>query len=210
MGTIEDNRVAECSGGITVVDGSSVAILNNRLEAIRIVQPYLPPAMGAIVYDYSEGGLISGNTVQDVSSEGLDATGIYLGDASGCKVYNNIVRRTSGGGGAGIWVAGFSDDNLVLNNVVTQSWTDGIFIEGSRNHVDRNVMNSNGLSGQGHGLHLSSNWGGDANTFGRNTARGNPGGPCAWAGGPYPPTPDFCDEGLANTSFTDNLMPNLF
>ena len=65
-------------------------------------------------------------------------------------------------------------------------------------------------AGLGHGLHLSFNWGGDWNTFGRNTARGNPGGPCAFAGGPYPPTADFCDEGLANSSFNDNYMPNFF
>jgi parallel beta-helix repeat protein len=206
MGTIEHNRIVECHGGITVRYGSSVATLNNRLEEITNIAP--PPAMGAIIYDYSEGGLISENTIEDMHGDG---GAIYLGDSSGCKIYNNVVRRGGdNGGAAGIWLAGFSDDNLVLNNVVSQSWTDGVFVEGSRNHIDRNVMNNNGVSGQGHGLHLSAIWAGDYNTFGRNTARGNPGGPCAFAGGLYPPTTDFCDEGLINSSFNDNYMPNMF
>jgi parallel beta-helix repeat protein len=208
MGTIEHNRIVECNGGITVRRGSSVATLNNRLEQIRNIAP--PPAQGVIVYDYSEGGLISENTIEDLSGGG---GAIYLGDTSGCKIYNNVVRRvadTADMGTAGIWLAGFSDDNLVLNNVVTQCPNDGVFVEGSRNHIDRNVMNSNGYTGMGHGLHLSRNWGGDFNTFGRNTARGNPGGPCAFIGSPYPPTTDFCDEGLGNGSFNDNYMPNFF
>ena len=208
MGTIEHNRIVSCNGGITVIHGSSVATLNNRLEQITNIAP--PPAQGAIVYDYCEGGLISENTIQDLYGGG---GGIYLGDSSGCKIYNNVVRRVGAAadaGSAGIWLAGFSDDNLVLNNVVTQCATDGLFVEGSRNQIDRNVLNSNGTSGMGHGLHLSANWGGDWNTFGRNTARGNPGGPCAYPGGLYPPTTDFCDEGMSSGSFNDNYMPFFF
>jgi len=209
MGTIEHNRIQDCYGGITVIYGSSVATLNNRLERITNIAPL--PAQGAIIYDYSEGGLISENTIEELKGGG---GAIYLGDSSGCKIYNNIVRRvadSADGGTAGIWLAGFSNDNLVLNNVVTQCARDGVLVEGSRNHLDRNVMNSNGTTGTGHGLHLSFVWTGDFNTFGRNTARGNAGGPCILAGSIYPPTPDFCDEGAGgNSSFNDNYMPNFF
>jgi hypothetical protein len=70
-------------------------------------------------------------------------------------------------------------------------------------------MNANGRSGQGHGLHISPIWAGNDNTIGRNTARGNPGGPCTAPPGPQNTT-DFCDEGFNNTSFGDNFLPNLY
>jgi len=202
-GTIEHNRL-EGTGGLTVRWGSSVAIVNNRLEATAVVA--LPPSQGAIVYDYSNGGLIASNTVETVSG----GSGIFLGDAKGNKLYNNVVRDAAF---HGIDLAGMSDDNLVLDNVATQCSRDGIRVEGSRNQVDRNVMNRNCQLGIGQcwGLHLAAVWAGADNTFGRNTARGN-GGMAAMcpAALPYPPTPDFCNEQPGAGSFNDNYMPSFF
>ena len=202
-GAIEHNRL-ENTAGITVRWGSSVAITNNRLEKTNIVA--MPPSMGAIVYDYSNAGLIALNTIETVSG----GSGIFLGDAKGNKIHNNVVRETSQ---HGIDLAGMSDDNLVLENVVSSCRQDGIRVEGSRNHVERNVMNSNCLAGVGNcwGLHFAQAWGGVDNTFGRNTARGNGGIPPACpAVPPYLATTDFCNELPGAGSFNDNYMPNFF
>lgn len=192
QGTLEDNQVENCHTGIYVLNGSSVGVINNRIERMTAGQ--------GIVMEPCAACLISNNTIRRTGT-----SGIHLMDSSGCKLYNNLVREAGtddATGPVGIWLQGFSDDNLLLHNVVTQSFTDGVFVEGFRNHIEKNVMNRNGVGGSGHGLHLSSAIGGDDNTYGRNTARGNPGGPC---GGPA--TPDFCDEGVNNGSFNDNYMP---
>jgi parallel beta-helix repeat protein len=204
-GTIEDNQVERTGGGITVRGGSGVAIINNRIEDIAVIAQ--PPAQGAIVYDVSEGGLIAENTVARIA----DGAGIYLGDTHGCKVYNNVVREAANNG---IHIAGRSHDNLVLENVVTLCGLDGCLVEGSRNFVDRNLLNINCQSGiqTCWGLHFSAAFAGSDNTFGRNTARGNQGAPgsCVAGPGPYAPTTDFCDEQPGNGSFNDNYMPNFF
>jgi len=162
---------------------------------------------GAIVYDVSDSCLIAENTVQNVKG----GSGIYLGDSQGCKIYNNVVRQAER---HGIELAGFSDDNLVLDNVSTQNGLDGLRVEGSQNHIERNVLNSNGTSGlPAWGLHFA-NFGGPLinNTYGRNTGHGNPGPPaaCVFGGGPNPPTTDFCDEGPGALSWIDNFLPFLF
>jgi parallel beta-helix repeat protein len=212
-GTIEDNQIERCGGGIEVKGASSVAILNNRLENLNIVAP--APAQGAIVYDLSDDGLIANNTIESISEGG---SGIYLGDASGCKIYNNVVRWAEGDG---IAIAGFSDDNLILDNVVSQSGRDGVRVEGSRNHVERNVLNSNCQNGSQAcwGLHFVRAFNGADSVYRGNTARVNLGvaGTCPWPGAPaLPPTTDFCDEqiagpaGTGTTSIGDNFMPTLF
>lgn len=204
-GTIEDNQVERTGGGITVRGGSSVAIVNNRIEDIAVIAQ--PPAQGGIVYDISEGGLIANNTVEKI----VGGAGIYLGDSHGTKIYNNVVREASANG---IHIAGRGHDNLILENVVTLCGMDGCTVEGSRNFVDRNLLNINCQAGVQAcwGLHFSAAFGGADNTFGRNTARGNLGVPpaCPAGPGPYPPTTDFCDEQPGNSSFNDNYMPNFF
>jgi len=203
QGTIEHNRL-EATAGITVRFGSSVAIVNNRLEDTTVVA--LPPSMAAIVYDYSYGGLIASNTVETT----VGGSGIFLGDAKGNKLFDNVVREAQMNG---IDLAGMSDDNLVLENVVSGCANDGIRVDGSRNQVDRNVTNLNCQNGTGQcwGLHLTRAWGGRDNTFGRNTARGNLGvAAVCLAAPPYPATTDFCNEQPGAGSFNDNYMPNFF
>lgn len=197
QGTIEDCQVELCGGGIHVIAGSSFAILRNRVENVTLSAAVLCPA--GIIYDVSVDGLIAENTVDGTKS----GAGICLGDTRGTKLYNNVVSRSER---EGIYIAGFSNDNLLIENVVTESAGDGVAVEGSRNFIDRNLLNSNGTSGSGHGLHFYA-IGGQNNTYGRNTARGSPGGPCIPPPGPFN-TPDFCDDtGGANDSFGDNYIP---
>jgi hypothetical protein len=199
-GTIEDSQVERTAGGIVVRDGAAVAIKNNRVAELFAAGP------GAIVYDVSSAGLISENTVENIQG----GSGIFLGDSQGSKIYNNVVREVEKNG---IHLAGFSDDNLVLDNVVTLSGADGLRVEGSRNHIERNVLNVNGFGGVASwGLHFAAGGALGSNTYGRNTAHGNPGPPgaCPFGGGPNPPTFDFCDEGPGALSWADNFMPFLF
>jgi parallel beta-helix repeat protein len=197
-GTIEDNQVERTGGGILIQGASSVAIKNNRIADLVAASP------GAIVYAASDNGLIAENTVETIETGG----GIVLDQAQGCKIYNNVVR---GANGDGIYLTAGSDDNLILDNVSTQNGSNGLRVESDRNHIERNVLNSNGTSGQGWGLHFVVP-AGPANTMGRNTAHGNtgPAPACPAGGGPFAPTNDFCDEGPGVLSWGDNFMPFLF
>jgi len=211
-GTIEGNQVEKCGGGITVRGGASVGIINNRLRDLTIIAA--PPAQGGIVYDYSSAGLIENNTVQAITG----GSGIYLGDSSGNKIHDNVVL---GAAGHGICLAGNSDDNLVFENVSSMNGNDGLRVEGSGSHIDRNTLDRNCQNG------TTSCWGlhfallvalpGADNTYGRNTARFNLGAAASCPAAPLPakpPTKDFCDEQpaapLGNSSFNDNYMPTLF
>lgn len=210
QGTIEDNIIRRTQDGIDVIPGTfGVAITNNRLLEI------LPGGMfgAAINIDGGMSCLIAQNTV--VGLPGVVA-GIQLRGTGGCKIYNNVVSLVT----TGIVLVGGADDSLVLDNVVQRVCGDGLFIDTARNHVEGNVLNANGGCGPpgGFGLHFGP--GSLDNTYGRNTARGNAGGPCAFVppvepcafmgggGGSFPP--EFCNEspaGIGNTSNCDNLMP---
>jgi len=83
-------------------------------------------------------------------------------------------------------------------------------VNSNRIHIERNVLNTNGLSGvAAWGLYLT----GFGSTYRGNTAQGNPGAGCPG----FPATTDFCDTGGGNVSpfnqpptlFGDNLMPGL-
>ncbi len=181
MGTIEHNRVFDIDDpGIVVTRGSSVGILNNRVED-------LTDGPG-IHYGNGSGGLIAGNTVLITGAGGH---GIEVYDSQGCKVADNVVREAAGNG-IYVW-PGNANDNLVIENVVSASGGDGLRVEGQLNHIECNVLNSN----TGYGLYMTVASG--MNTFGRNTTRGNAGPACG--------NPDFCNLGGGNASFGDNLIP---
>jgi parallel beta-helix repeat protein len=181
MGTIEHNRIYDIEDpGIVVTKGSSVAILNNRIEDL-LDGP-------GIHYGNGSGGLIEGNTVLRTLT---GAHGIEIYDSKGCKVANNVVREVAGNG-IYLW-PGSTTDTLVVENVVSNSGGNGLRVEGSLNHLECNVLTSN----TGEGLHLTNS--SSMNTYGRNTSRGNTGGACA--------NVDFCDFGGGNSTFLDNLIP---
>jgi parallel beta-helix repeat protein len=196
-GTIEHNTVRAAFHAIRVYRGSAFAIRHNRIET---------PFGHGITVDRCVGCLIEKNTISDADNDG-----IILWEASnGCKIYNNIVHR---GEVHGIHIGEDCFDNLVLDNVIRESgWGgapapglgggDGLYVEGHRNHIERNTVNYNDRCG----ILLQ----GSDNTFGRNLARGNDPAVIGWcaplcAFGLFPP--DSCDAGPGNSSFGDNLIP---
>ncbi len=199
-GHIEENSVNFTGGdGIFVERSSAMSIRHNRIE--------VPSGSGIQVFD-SVACLIGENQISDADGEG-----IALVFARGCKVFNNVINR---GERNGIFLDPGCEDNLILDNVVRESGLGGaptypgiggfgFRIDGARNHIERNTINSN----DGCGLYI----GGPDNTYGRNMARGNDptgswfcGG--AFCGGLFPP--ESCDVGPGNTSFGDNFIPILF
>ena len=128
-------------------------------------------------------------------------------------MYNNVISR---GEIHGIVVDVASHDNFLLDNVVRQSGLggapfhpgpiggNGIWIQGDRNHLERNTVNDN----DGCGLYFT----GSGNTFGRNMARGNDpfGLWCANLAGCALFPPDSCDQGFQNATSQNNMIPNLF
>jgi len=193
-GTIEDNLIRECGGGIAIMMGSSVAIINNRIEAttsadgIFISGGAQQDAPGCLAC------LIAENTIQEAA-----ANGMWLSFFQNGKVYNNVVTWS---GAEGIWLDESSDNNLILDNVAGQNGSNGMLVDSHNNHLERNVLSQNGFAaGAGFGLHIRN---GISNTYRGNTGRANPGGPCIGA----PATPDICDDPAASTSpLTDNVMP---
>lgn len=179
QGTIEDNVIDDARFGIEVVGSRSVAILNNRISTTQ---------GEAISLEICNGCIVAGNTVQDAE------WGIVLLPANGSKIYDNVFEGLLFDG---IFVADSAADNLILENVVTGARR-GLWMTGSRNHIERNVLNATTTWGLHFGFAASDN------TYGRNTAKGSPGSVCGGVA-----TTDFCDEGTGNDSFGDNFMPDL-
>jgi hypothetical protein len=204
-GTIEDNLVRECGGGIAVFAGSSVAIINNRIEATTSADGiFISPGPQQDIPGCAA-CLIAENTIQEAA-----ANGMWLSFLTGSKIHNNVVIYS---GAEGIWLDVGSDTNLVLDNVVSFSGGNGLLVDSFLNHLERNLLNSNGLAtGMGWGMWLRN---GGQNTYRGNTAQGNVGPPAACPG--FPATTDFCNTGPANVSplnqpptlAGDNLMPTL-
>lgn len=189
-GTIEDNLIRECGGGIGVILGSSVAILNNRIEATTSADGiFVSPGPQQDIAGCAA-CLIANNTIQEAA-----ASGMWLSWFQNGKIYNNVVTWS---GAQGIWLDVGSDNNLVLDNNASGNITDGILANGGGNHFERNVLNINGSWG----LEMWSS----ANTYRGNTGQGNSGVPPACFG--FPATTDICDHTSASTSpMGDNVMP---
>jgi hypothetical protein len=203
-GVIEDNQVyLPAGGGINVLNvHSSVTVRGNEVErpggfgiSLIGIPPGPPIPVGSVI--------VAENTVQEAGGDG-----IFIREVRKGKVYNNTVYACGGSGISLVPTTGF----LVLDNVSGGNTGSGLVVSGTQNHVDRNVLTGNALGG------LWFSPGSSANTYGRNTARGNVAAPgaCAFApiapcpapwgpGGTFPP--DFCNDGPGNTSFCDNHMP---
>ena len=195
-GTIEKNVVRGTLSGINVLNGSAMSIVENAIEGTTVGGGGLGIAlMGA-------GNIIALNTIQEADGTGISV----LNRSRGNKLYNNTVF-SSGGDGITVLSGGpgaFNNSNLILDNVVTASTGNGLFIQGSQNKVENNVLNENG----GCGLVFSGPATG--NTFGRNMARANVGGAVFCAAAACPPLffPNSCDASFGvNDSYGDNLIP---
>ncbi len=180
---------------------TGIEISNNRIRDILG-----GGAFGAAInLDGAESCLISQNTISGVFGP-APAAGIRLNFSRACKVVNNLVSLVTAD--HGIHLGPGTDGALVLDNVVGGSGGDGLRVEGSANHIERNTLTGN----IGFGLRIF----GAApfnNHVGRNVGSLNGGGgpPCGifgfWS-------PELCDDpaffaplGGPNWSFFDNLMP---
>lgn len=203
-GTVQDNLIRDCGVGIQLQDGSSVGMINNRIEK-TLQGDGIFTTPGADGFVGCLACLLKNNTIQEAA-----ASGMWLTHFEASKVYNNVVTFS---GAEGIYLDILSQDNLILDNVSGQNGANGMLIDSPANHIERNVLNTNGTAGAfpAYGLRLNS----PANTYRGNTAQGNPGPPGLCPGAPA--TTDFCDAtgGANNSPFAqgpllgDNLMPGL-
>jgi len=194
QGTIESCMVRYTGGTpIHVVEGSNVTLRGNQTDTTSVSEP-------AIEVHNCTSCLLVENTVHDSGRQG-----ILLRGFTGGKVYNNVVHHA---GTHGIHLEPTCSDSLVRDNVITGSGFhtsgggDGLLVEGDRITIEENTLNGN--TGAGLSLGASSS----QLTFGRNTARGNSGinvGPCAGSPALFPP--NSCNEGTANNTFGNNLIP---
>lgn len=191
--TVERNQIWNTRGGISVSNATMI-IRNNEVAQVQGGGTFL---WGIAIDTAGTGSLVAENTIRSVVN-GTGGDGLQLrSTSSGIKVFDNVITGCSGNG---IRVFSGSNDNLLLRNVVSGSTGSGIYVAGSRNHIEANVMNSNGR-----GLTLDLPAGALNNVYRANTARGNtgafacPGGPCSG---------DFCGFGVpANNTEGDNYMP---
>lgn len=209
-GSIDDNTLRDCGDAASAPNGgrgievrfgvSSVAIRRNRIER---------PHTYGITVNSRGAVVIDGNRVNETGYRGIIASA-----TGACRVSNNVVQNAGvlgseveNLGGDGIFINDTASNCLLLNNVSTNNYMSGLRVEGDRCHIDGNVLNDNRLAG------LFFEPEADQNTFGRNTARNNgagagpPDGSCAVQTCTGLTEPDFCDEGVDNTSFGDNLAP---
>jgi hypothetical protein len=192
-GIIEDNVIKDTGQGIVLMEGSSVDIVNNRIEKTLTHGIAISPSPQGGVGCFS--CLVAKNTISNAGRDGLNLKHFEVS-----KLHNNVVFKSAG---MGIYVDFLSQDNLILDNVSGQNGGHGMQVDAPQNHVERNTLNTNGLGGSGFGLLLN----GSANTYRGNTAQGNVSGVCP---GPGPATTDFCDATAgANNSIGDNYMPVL-
>jgi len=209
-GSIEGNLFRRTAAGIAILNNcSSVAIANNRIEEPGVGAGGVFPGAG-IALVVCGAALVSENTIERTKLDGIN-----LINSKGNKLIDNVIRTA---GGNGIHLDPGSSDNFLIHNVATGSGTgalgtggSGIMIESAENVAETNVTNANA----GIGLHYCG--GACANTFGRNTARGNTGavlpafcGGCP-AFGPGALFPNSCNSPAAcavpNTSSSGNLIP---
>lgn len=135
--TIENNLVRNTKDGINVTGTAALpitaAILNNRLESIQ------PGGVtgDAIHLENDLGCLVSENTIREV----FGGNGIRLVNASGTKLFDNVVNRVTANG---IFLDPASNDNLIWRNVVQTATGSGVYVAGKRNEIDANLLNTNG------------------------------------------------------------------
>ena len=210
-GVIENSLLRRTSAGIVVLGAcSSLAIVDNRLEEPGTGGGGAFPGYGITLVSCGA-TLVKDNTIERARGDGIN-----LIASKGNKLFDNVVTSSAGNG---IRLDAGTTDTLALNNVVSGSGTaalpsggSGLMVEGPQNVALSNVLNSNA----GFGLHYCGP-AACANTFGRNTARGNTGavlpafcGACvAFGAGAF--GPNSCNTAAAcavpNNSSANNLIP---
>ncbi len=192
-GSIEHCSIKETGGdGIFIDTAAAFEISNNQLEV-----PGAGAGANGIVLSFCLGCLVDQNVISDPGFFGIE-----MRQSSGCKLYNNVIRHAFN---TGIHLDPGSSDNLLLNNVATDCGFDippghGLWVEGTRNHIEGNTFNANQACG------MLFDFASSFNTFGRNMARGNGPGcvfPCILL---FPP--DSCDaSAVGNDTSLENMIP---
>jgi len=179
---IEGNVISNSGRGVLLTSSATLKVVNNAISNITIGRAIdLTGCLSCVVAD---------NTIRSANGGGQDC--VRLNACSGSRIADNVVFSC---GDHGIRLDSNSHDNLVLRNTVRSVVGVGLLVEGSRNQIEGNVLNSNGQRG----LVLN----GNNNVYRGNTARGNTGaGACGGAC-----SADFCNGGGGNTSQNDNFLP---
>jgi hypothetical protein len=202
QGTIEETLIKGTilSGMVVAANPTgrgTILLKKNQLDEIGTAGLIPGPYFGAISLLEAEPCLLSENTIR-----GVGGMGIFGVKLEGCQFIDNVVSDTASDG---IHLDSGSEDSFLIHNTVRGSPTDAIHIAGHKNNIEANVMHSTAPApgAAGFGLHFVT--GSTGNHYGRNSAVGNVGGPCA-----FPVSANFCDDnGPAGTnySFGDNMMP---
>jgi parallel beta-helix repeat protein len=201
VGEIEHNVIRRSGGGIYVLGASSLTIAHNTVESLTGVQP-----LGyGIFVDQSQGALVSENTIESASTDG-----IYFRTTYASKIFDNVVERSTN---HGIHLNPASFNNLVLKNNSSNNGGAaglpgcGLWVESTMNLIEGNILNGN----SSYGLLFT----GCGNGFGRNMARGNAGAMVICPGNPPLTPPESCNQTFNcapynNATSQQNLIPNLF
>ena len=174
---IENVTLAELATAVRCVDSRATTLRRNRV------------ARGVGV-GFDLGGS-SGFVVEDNTLEAT--TGVLLNASS-----SSIARNFFGGElpQAPLVLGAGASDVAIRDNVVRSNGP-GIVVQGSRNLLEKNVINAAGCS-------LSFKPGARDNLYRANTARG-PARSCTC---PVVPRGSVCDEGTGNLSHGDNYLPD--
>lgn len=193
-GEIVDSQLRTNGSGISAIDAQSLLIANNRIDTTQFA-----PGLGfnpAIALTNVDGARVVGNTITNT----VQQPGISLVNSSGNVLRRNVV---SGSGSFGITLDLTSADNVIVDNQSSANLAHGLQVLGSRNRIESNLLNGNGVGNPGQVgllLGLSS----ASCTIRRNVAEGNSGPAVACAAFN---TTDFCDQTTANSTAGDNYMP---
>ncbi len=224
-GIIEDNvlrNVAKNNGAAAVLalnaSTNGLVIRGNKIQA-DFSGIFVGTATGLLIEDndvLATGGgaglgvLSSDNcTVRNNRVSGTTALqpGIKLLNTTHCLVVDNVSINNAG---HGISLED-GNDNRIERNIANNNSRSGVNLQASfpsglgsfRNVIEKNVTNGNGL----YGIFFDAS--SDDNRYGRNSSTGNLSNPvsCAAPGIATCGAPNLCDEGTANLSFGDNLIP---
>jgi parallel beta-helix repeat protein len=137
--------------------GKNLTIKANGTVTVQPINP------GSTVFIINSGG--SGTTIQGFTITGATtSTGIYIYEASDCKILNNKIINCNNGINAYR-----SNNNQIVGNTITNTGTGyayGIYIDGNYNKISGNKINLTGTgSGDSRGIHV---WG-NSHEISKNT-----------------------------------------
>lgn len=163
-GRFEGNTIIGPGGkGLVLVCGRAVEVRGN------IITGHLNYGIQLSSCDDAGGNWVDGNTIRDGRTGTGD--GIWV-NSDGNLISNNVIRANN----RGILVgenATLHSGNRLIGNVVTANRSSGIYVYGSRNMIQDNLL----LDNQSFGIYFDGLMGGSGNIYRGNLIRGNNPGP---------------------------------